>query len=188
MPNYAHDHRQFIESLALAIAHQKNQMPLLGTLGTPVFGGADVTNFIEAYKCLSSRTWTNLAADDLIATVLYFCLETILEMIKMMNGYLRKDWVHLKEEVKDGIEDTDSRVYLCTRSYLEWLCRDPQKLGNVGLKSFILAYDIISCIMINQRALAKYSQVVMLLGDLPRELTAKEVTKLELDCRDPWTV
>jgi hypothetical protein len=54
--------------LALAIAKEKKQMPLPGTMGAPVFGGADVTKFIEAYESLSSRTGTDPAAEDVIAT------------------------------------------------------------------------------------------------------------------------
>jgi hypothetical protein len=54
---------QFIEFFALAIAKEKRQMPLPGTMGAPVFGGADVTKFIEAYESLSSRTGTDLVAE-----------------------------------------------------------------------------------------------------------------------------
>jgi len=162
-------------------------MPLPGTMGAPVFGGADVTKCIEAYGSLSSRTGTNPAADDVIATFPYYCSETIQEMIKMMNGYLMKEWVQLKEELQDAFRHADSRVYMYMRSYLERLCRDQLERGNVGLKAFILAYDNISRIMISKGAFAEYSQVEMLLGALPRDLRAKAVMKLELDPRDPST-
>jgi len=58
--------------LALAIAKEKKQMPLPGAMGAPVFGAADVTQFIEAYKSLFSRTGTDLAAEDVIATFPYY--------------------------------------------------------------------------------------------------------------------
>jgi hypothetical protein len=173
--------------LALAIAKEKRQMPLPGTMGAPVFRGADVTKFIEAYESLSSRTGTDPAAEDVIATFPYYCSETIQETIKMMSGYLKKDWELLKEELKDAFRHADSRVYMYTRSYLERLCKDQRERGNVGLKAFILAYDNISRIMIDKGALAEYSQVEMLLGALPRNLRAKAVMKLELDPRDPST-
>jgi hypothetical protein len=82
----------------------------------------------------------------------------------MMNGYLTKDWVQLKEELKVAFRHADSRVYMNIRSYLERLCRDQLERGNLGLKAFILAYDNISRIMISKGALAEYSQVEMLLG------------------------
>jgi hypothetical protein len=173
--------------LALAIVKEKMQMPIPGTMGAPVFGGADVTKFIEAYDSLSSRTRTDPAAEDVIATFPYYCLETIQETIKMMNGYLMKDWVQLKEELKDGFRHADSRVYMYTRSYFERLCRDQLERGNVGLKAFILADDNISSIMISKGVLAEYSQVEMLLGALPRDFRAKAVMKLEIDHRDPST-
>jgi len=62
LPNHAHDQRQFIELLALAIPKKQKQMPHLGTMGTPVFGGADVTKFIEPYESLSPRNETDPAA------------------------------------------------------------------------------------------------------------------------------
>jgi len=160
-------------------------MPLRGTMGAPVLGGADVTKFIEPYESLSSRIGTDPVAEDAIATGLYHCSETIQQTIKMMHGYLRKDWVQLNEELKDTFRHADCRVNMYTRFYLDPLCRDEVECGNVGLKAFILAYDNISRIMINKGALAEYSEVEMLLRALPRELRAKAVMKLELYPRDP---
>jgi len=174
-----------MESLALTIAKEKKQKPLLGTMGAPVFAGADITKFIQAYESLSSRTWTALAAEDVIATFLYYSSGTIQETIKMMNVYLTKDWEPLKKELKDAFLHTGSRVYMFTRWHVERLCWDQLERGNVGQKAFILAYDIISRIMIRRGALAEYSQVQMLLRALRRDLRAKAVMNLELDPRDP---
>ena len=71
-------------------------------MGAPVFGGADVIKFFEAYESLPSRTRTNQAAKDVIPTFLYYCLETIQETMKMMNRYLRKDYVQSKQDLKDA--------------------------------------------------------------------------------------
>jgi len=54
-------------------------MPLPGIMGAPVFEGADVTNFIEAYESLSSRTGTDSGAEALIATFPYYYSEMIQE-------------------------------------------------------------------------------------------------------------
>jgi len=91
-------------------------MPLPGIMGAPVFGGEDVTNSIEVCENLSSGTGTDPAAKNVIATFPYYCSETIQETIKMTNGYLRKDWVQVKEELKDAFRHADSRVYMYTRS------------------------------------------------------------------------
>jgi len=187
LPNHVHNQRQLIESLALAIAKEKKEIPLPGTMGTPVFGGADITKPIKAYESISSRTVTDLAADDDIAMFPYYCSETIQETIKMMNGYLRKDWMQLKEELKDAIRHANSRVHMYTRLYSERWGRDQLKRGNLGLKAFIRAYDNISCILINKGALAEYSLVELLLDALPRDLRTKAVMILEQDPRDPTT-
>jgi len=162
-------------------------MPLRGTTGASVFGGADVTEFIDVYESLSSRTGTDLAAEDVIARFPYYCLEMIQETIKMRSGYFTKHWVQLKEELNDVFPHADSRVFMYTRSYLERLCQDQLECGDVGLKASILTYDNISRIMISKGDLAEYSQVEMLLGALQRDLRTKAVMKLELDPRDPLT-
>jgi len=162
-------------------------MPVPGTMGAPVFGGADVTKFIEPYVSLSFRTGTDPAAEDVIATFPDYCPETIQDTIQMMHAYLMMDRVQLKEELKDAFRHADRRVYMSMRSYLERLCRDQLECGNVGLIAFILAYDNISRIVISKGALAEYSQGEMLLGALPRDLRVKAVMKLKLDPRDPST-
>jgi hypothetical protein len=112
-----------------------------------------------------------------------YCSETIQEAIKMMNGYLTKDWVQLKAELKDAFRHTDSGVYMYMRSYLEGVCWDQLENGNVGLTAFILADDNISRIMTSKGTLAEYSQEEMFLGALPRDMRAKVVITLELDPR-----
>jgi len=45
--NNVYDHRLFIESLVVAISQEQKQLPLLGIMGAPVFGGVQVTKCIE---------------------------------------------------------------------------------------------------------------------------------------------
>jgi len=108
-------------------------------------------------------------------------------MLKMMNGYLRNDWEQLNKELKDAFHHANSQVYMYTTSYLEWLCKDQRERGNFDLKTYILAYDNISRMMIDKGALAEYSQVEMLLGALQGNLGPNALMSLELDRRDPLT-
>jgi len=100
-PNHAHHQRQLIKSLALAIRKEKKQMLLQGTMGAPVFGGADVSKFIEVYERLSSCTGTDLVAEDVISTFPYYCLEMLRDTITMIDRYLGKDWEWLKGDLQD---------------------------------------------------------------------------------------
>jgi len=59
-------------------------------MGAAVFRRVDATNFIEAYESLSFCRGIDPATKDVIAMFLYYYSKTIQEMIKMMNGYLRK--------------------------------------------------------------------------------------------------
>jgi len=100
--NHAHNQRQFIESLALAIGKVMRQMPLLGTKGAPVFRGSDNTKFIEACESLSSRKGTYPAAEEVITTFAYWSSKPIQETFKTMNGYVIKDCVQVIQEPKDA--------------------------------------------------------------------------------------
>jgi hypothetical protein len=67
------------------------------------------------------------------------------------------------------------------RSYLKRLCKDKLQGGNVGLKAFILTYDIVSCSIMNNGAFVEYLQVEMSLRALQHHLREKLVTQLEPD-------
>lgn len=71
--------------MALTIAKERMQTQLLNTIGALVCGDVDVTKFIEAYKILSSCAGTDVAAEDDVTTVLYYCSGMILETKTMMN-------------------------------------------------------------------------------------------------------
>ena len=45
---------------------EMKEMTLTGTMGTPVFGGVDVTKVIGAFESPCSRTKIELAAEDVI--------------------------------------------------------------------------------------------------------------------------
>jgi hypothetical protein len=67
--------------------------------------------------------------------------------------------------------------------YLERLCKDQHKRGNVGLKAFILANDNISRAMATNGTLYKFALVETLLGALSKDRKAKAIVKIKLD---PW--
>jgi hypothetical protein len=173
--------------LALAIIKEEMQISLPGTMGNPVFTGADVTKLIKAHKTISPCPGTDPAAKDVITTYPYYRSETIQDTLKMMNGYLTKDCMDVKQELKDTFRHADCLLYVYTMSNLERLCREQLESGIVGVKAFILTYDNVSCIMLRTGALAEYSQVEIFLGAHPRDVRAKALMKVELEPRDPST-
>jgi len=74
--------------------------------------------------------------------------------MKMMKEYVRNNSKLLNGELRDDYHHADSHVYMYRWSYLEWLCNNQLECENIGLKAFILAYDIISRIMIIMGTLA----------------------------------
>jgi len=71
-PYLVHDERQLSESLALAITKEMKQMPHPETLGASAFRGSDVSTFIEESECHSSCHGTDVVAEDIFATFLYY--------------------------------------------------------------------------------------------------------------------
>jgi len=63
------------------------------------------------------------------------------------------------------------------------LLKEERKTTSARLIAYIPAYDNISCILIEHRALANHSQVAMLLGALQTDLRVNMVMKLRLDPR-----
>jgi hypothetical protein len=61
--------------LALAIAKEKMQMPLPGTMGAPDIRRADVNQFFEVYTSISSCTRSDRAGNDVITTFWNSCYE-----------------------------------------------------------------------------------------------------------------
>jgi len=186
-PNHVHNPRKFIECVALAITKEMKQLPLSVTMDAPVSRLPDVTQSIETYECLTFRTEADPVANNVIEMFPYYRFETTQETMEILNGYLRNDPKQLNEELKDDFHCTDSRAYMYPTLYFVPLCKDQLECGNVSLKSFILAYDNISPIMIHKGALADCSQVEMSFGALPRHLRVKVEMKLEQDHRDPST-
>jgi hypothetical protein len=162
-------------------------MALLGRIRAPVFGGAVFTVFTQGYESLSSYTGTDLVAEAVVATFTHYCLERIQESIQIMNIYLWIHWEQSKGEMKDTFHHANSHIYMYTGSYLEQLCKDQIECDNVGIKAFILAYNNISHIMINNGDLAECSQVEMCPRAFPRDSRAKAVMKPNLYSRVPLT-
>jgi len=59
-------------------------------MGTPAFIEADVTQFIKLYQNIPSYIGTDLAADDMNVTCLYYSTEDIQLTINLIYGLLYK--------------------------------------------------------------------------------------------------
>ena len=68
---------------------------------------------------------------------------------------------------------------------MKLILKDQLEHRKVSLNAVVLTYNNICHIMIYMGALAKYSQVEMLLETLPRNMSANARMKLEPDLREP---
>jgi len=173
-----------MEFFTVTIGKGRKQIPLPGTMGTPDFGGVEFSKFIVANECLTPHTGTDLAAEDVIRSIPYYCSETIKETIKMMSGSVTKDWKQLHGELNDAYCQADSCINIYTRSYLEQLSKYQLEYEKISLKAIIITYDNISHIMINMEAFTEYTQLEILRRALGRDFRSKVVLKHEYYPRD----
>jgi hypothetical protein len=70
-------------------------MPLPGTLGSPMFEGANVTDFLERYKdlCLDYR----VSEEDRLTRLPRYCIQPIAETIKSLKEWKNRDYTALKK-------------------------------------------------------------------------------------------
>jgi hypothetical protein len=87
-------------------------MPPPGTPGSPIFEGANVTEFLERYKDLYSNY--HVSASDRLARLPRYCIQPIAKTIKSLREWVDKDYVALKKvlltEYKN--DDTHQLLYL----------------------------------------------------------------------------
>jgi hypothetical protein len=62
---------------------------------------------------------TNLVAEGVVATFLYYFSKMVQVIIQMMNSYLEVEWNVLKEEQKDDFHHDDCQVLLFNRLFPE---------------------------------------------------------------------
>jgi len=70
-------------------------MPLLGTLGSPVFEGANVTKFLERYKDLCSDY--KVSDKDKLAQLPWYYIQPVAKTIWSLKEWKTKDYAALKK-------------------------------------------------------------------------------------------
>jgi hypothetical protein len=73
-------------------------MPPLGTLRSPMFKGANVTEFLERYEDLCSDY--QVSDDDKLTRLLHYCIQLIAKTIKSLKEWKSRDYTTLKKALR----------------------------------------------------------------------------------------
>jgi len=92
-------------------------MPPPGTPGSPIFEGANVTEFLERYEDLCSDY--HVSASDRLARLPRYCIQPIAKTIKSLKEWVDKDYATLKKVLLAEYKNDDTHQLLYSVPFLE---------------------------------------------------------------------
>ena len=92
-------------------------MPLLGTLGSPMFEGANVTEFLERYEDLCSDY--QVSEKDKLMRLPRYCVQPVAETIRSLKEWRTRDYAVLKKALLSEYRDNDTHQLLYSVPVLE---------------------------------------------------------------------
>jgi len=92
-------------------------MPPLSTLGSPMFEGANVTEFLERYKDLCSDY--KVSNKDKLAWLPRYYIQPVAETIRSLKEWKTKDYVALKKTLLSEYQNNNTQQLLYSVPFLE---------------------------------------------------------------------
>jgi hypothetical protein len=81
-------------------------MPLPGTLGSPMFEGANVTEFLKRYEDLCSDY--RVSDDNKLTRLPRYCIQPIAETIKSLKEWKSRDYAALRKALCTEYQNDDT--------------------------------------------------------------------------------
>src|SRR6202011_6347022 len=88
-----------------------------GTLGSPMFEGANVTEFLERYKDLCSDY--QVSDEDRLMRLPRYCIQPVAETIRFLKEWKDRDYAALKKALLAEYRNEDTYQLLYSVSFLE---------------------------------------------------------------------
>jgi hypothetical protein len=92
-------------------------MPPPGTPGSPLFKGANVTEFLERYKDLCSNY--QVSEKDKLMRLPRYCIQPVAETIRSLNEWKASNYAALKKVLLSEYRDNDTHQLLYFVPFLE---------------------------------------------------------------------
>src|SRR3984893_3858335 len=160
-------------------------MPPPGTPGSPMFEGANVTEFLERYEdlCLDYH----VSAGDRLARLPRYCIQPIAETIKSLKEWEDQDYAALKKVLLAEYKDNDTHQLLYSVPFLENYKSIP-RTGKDDILDYCRKFNRIAQHCIKKGVLTKFNAGVWFIHVLPLSTSSKLIRKFSIDTEDPTTV
>jgi hypothetical protein len=160
-------------------------MPPPGTPGSPMFEGANVTEFLERYEDLCSDY--HVSAADRLARLPRYCIQPIAETIKSLKEWKDKDYAALKKVLLAEYKNDDTHQLLYSVPFLESYKNIPRTQKD-DILDYCRKFNRIAQHCIDKRVLTEYTAGVWFIHGLPPTTSSKLIRKFSIDTEDPSTV
>ena len=144
-------------------------MPRPGQPGAMEFDGRNVTEFLDEWN-LECEDF-GLGATQRCARFPNYCIPTIKDTVKILPGYLAKDWVMLQNDLRKLYWPQDKPKN--TMSALDAVVKEAQ--GGMDLNVYVLKYSSISEALVAAHALSTLDHVAQMLDGLSDDLRRKVI-------------
>jgi hypothetical protein len=160
-------------------------MPLPGTLGSPMFEGANITEFLERYEDLCSDY--HVSAEDKVKRLPRYCVQPIAENIRFLKEWGNRDYTALKKVLLDDYKKDDIHQLLYSLHFLESY-KNVLRTETDDILEYCRKFDRIAQHCIEKKVLTEYTAGVWFIHGLPPSAAGKLVRKFAIDTEDPDTV
>jgi len=163
-------------------------MPRPGQPGAMEFDGRNITEFLDEWN-LECEDF-GLGATQRCARFPNYCIPTIKDTVKILPGYLAKDWVMLQNDLRKLYWPQDKPKN--TMSALDSVVKEAQT-GDTDLNVYVLKYSSISEALVAAHALSTLDRVARMLDGLSEDLRRKVIRhctkqRWKLSTQDTGTV
>jgi hypothetical protein len=160
-------------------------MPLPGTLGSPMFEGANITEFLECYEDLCSDY--HVSAEDKIKRLPRYCVQPIAENIRFLKEWRDRDYTALKKTLLDDYRKDDICQLLCFIHFLESY-KNVLRTEEDDILDYCCKFDWIAEHCIEKGVVSEYTVAIWFLHGLLLSLAGKAIKKFAIDTKDLLTI
>ena len=129
-------------------------MPPPGTLGSPMFEGANVSEFLERYEDLCSDYW--VSEGDKLARLPRYCIQPVAETIKSLKEWKSQDYAALKKALLAEYRNDDTRQLLYSVPFLENY-KNIARTESDDIMDYCRKFDRIAQHCIEKKVLTEYT-------------------------------
>ena len=160
-------------------------MPLPGSIGTPLFEGANATEFLERFNDLCNDY--SIALADRLIKLPKYCAREVGEAIKTFKAYRERDYSALQKAFLSEYREHDTFQQTYSLQFLERF-KSVARTEKDDILRYARQFDMVAKVLIQKGVLGKYTAGVWFLHGLPQSLRSKVIRKHDIDTEDPDTI